>query len=406
MTSSTGEADDAGMAAQESKTVGLGEYELGESLGRGGMGEVFAATHPRLGSVVVKLMHAHLAAPYRARLKREGQVLAKIDSLHVVKVHELGYSDGGKSHPFLVMERLVGRTLDDELRERGFLPVDRALQITVDILSGLSAVHAAKVVHRDIKPSNIFLCEPAGAAKLLDFGVVGLVEAVSGVSALAHPTRAGAAVGTPRFMAPEQVTAGQIDQRADLYGVGAVLYQMLTGEHVFRAASSSDVMLAHALHTPAPPSSRAKQPIHPALDGIVERALAKSPDERFADAGAFIHAILALPAEARGAAAPATPPPVLAEERSSANEPRPPETPLPPTQLLPDASAASGSAAVTARPSFGPWGSAVRTAGVAPAGPPPRRPRGPHPSRWRVLLLLIALSFLATVALLEGWVMR
>jgi serine/threonine-protein kinase len=409
------------MVADESIPETLGECRLGASLGAGGMGEVFAATHPRYGDVVVKVMHAHLAAEHRARLKREGQVLAKIDSPYVVKVHELGFSDGARSHPFLVMERLYGHTLDDELRERHHLPVERALGIAIDLLRGLAVVHASKLVHRDIKPSNVFLCHPDGRAKLLDFGVVGLLAAVTGVSALPQPTRAGSAVGTPRFMAPEQATAGQIDSRADIYGVGTLLYVMLSGQHVFQQTNPSDVMMAHVVQAPVAPSLRSRQSIAPAIDTIVLKALAKNPADRFQDATRFIEQLTALlppgaaPADVTAHPGSIEPPTQRLEHGARATElldpAAPPAgiTPLPATQALPEggplpAAARSGSGARALPPTV------LEMAddnGRAPTGPPAvtsRRPAGLARS-WP-LWILVALSFVATLALLEGWLLR
>ncbi|HZO12834.1 MAG TPA: serine/threonine-protein kinase, partial [Polyangiaceae bacterium] len=264
--------------------IGQG-YVVQEMLGEGGMGAVYAANHARFGRVVVKVMHAALGEAQKDRMRLEGEAVARVSSPHVVKVLDWGVTTDRR--PFLAMERLDGQTLDEELIDRRVLPVAEAVRITIDILRGLQAVHERKLVHRDVKPSNVFLSGSEKTAKLLDFGIVKLVEAVTGVAPLAVPTKHGAAIGTPRFMAPEQIYAQGVDGRADLYAAGVMLYLMLTGEHMFAYKDVSQLMIAHATEPAKPPSHRAPQPIAPELDAIVLRALEKDPDARFGDAESF-----------------------------------------------------------------------------------------------------------------------
>ena len=276
---------------------------LGERVGKGGMGEVFAAQHPVHGAVVVKLLHAHLDPRQRDRMRLEGEALARIRSPHVVTIHDWGLAAG---RPFLVMERLEGQELEELIEERGALPVGRALRIARDVALGLSVVHQHKLVHRDIKPSNIFVADD-GRAVLLDFGVVKLLEQLTGVSPLANPTQAGAAVGTPRYMSPEQATSRSIDGRADLYALGAVLFRMLTGEHLFDRSSLVEMLRAHLREPPRRPSELARQPLPAGLDELVLFALAKRPSQRPASAMAMVEALEALDPDLRASRPEASP---------------------------------------------------------------------------------------------------
>lgn len=258
---------------------------LGASIGSGGMGEVFAAEHDEHGSVVVKVMHDHLDKNQGERLRLEGEALARVRSPHVVRILDWGVASG---RPFLVMERLEGSGLDTVLEDRGALPVPEAAKIAGDVLRGLAVVHDNKLVHRDVKPANVFACPDR--AVLLDFGVVKLLERVTGVQQLMNPTRAGSTVGTPRFMSPEQAQAKPIDGRADLYSVGVLLFRMLTGQHLFSYDTLSRQLIAHVKEPPRAPS-QLEPKVSAALDEVVLRALAKRPEDRFATADAFREAL-------------------------------------------------------------------------------------------------------------------
>ncbi len=204
---------------------------------------------------------------------------------------DFGITKGGAT--FIVMERLYGRTLGDELDERGALPVAEALAWGRQVLDALDAAHRAGIVHRDVKPDNVFLCDATETtprhAKLLDFGVAHMANAGVSVNQL---TLEGQMVGTPRTAAPEQITGKKADARSDIYGVGVLLYTMLAGRGPFAEAKTSlDVLRAHLYVTPAPPSSHESQAIPPELDEAILMALAKSPDARFQTPGAFRNAL-------------------------------------------------------------------------------------------------------------------
>jgi serine/threonine protein kinase len=259
------------------------------------MGQVFAAQHTRIGRpVVVKLLHGHLQERVADRLRLEAQALAKLSHDNVVQVLDCAATAGGR--PYLVMERLEGEELGKMLRTRpgGHLPIEQALDITRQTLAGLGHVHATGIVHRDVKPANIFVCR-SGRVKLLDFGVVKLLERLTDVAPLAVATQQGATVGTPKYMAPEQVSGDAVDARTDLYAMGIVLYRMLTGVTPFEHCREITAMLmAHLAEPPAPPSTLASQPIPPRLDAIVLRAIAKSPAARFDDATQFAAELITL----------------------------------------------------------------------------------------------------------------
>lgn len=263
-------------------------YRARRRLGRGGAGEVFEAEHIGLAKpVVVKLLHADLSDVPRLveRMRVEAQVLARLSHPNLVVVTDFGQTAEGRS--FLVMERLEGRTLAEELAVRGALPTPEAVALVRQALSGLAAAHGAGVVHRDVKPENLFVCAPDAEGrrrlKVLDFGVAKLLE-----EGARFPTEQGVLVGSPRCAAPEQVLGGAVDGRTDVYAAGVVLYTLLSGRGPFdHATRVEEVLRAHVAEVPAPPSRVAPQEIPAALDRAVLRALEKDPARRFPGAAAF-----------------------------------------------------------------------------------------------------------------------
>lgn len=298
-------------------------------IGQGGMATVYEAVHSALGTpVVVKVLSAeHAAAPALVeRMRLEAQVLARLCHPNLVEVRDLGLTPDGR--PFIVLERLLGCTLHDLLRNEAPLPPARAAAILRSVLAGLEAAHRAGVVHRDVKPSNLFLTRD-GTVKVLDFGVAKLVtDASVGVAPLAHPTELGSVVGTPRYLAPEQALGGPVDHRTDIYGAAGVLYALLVGHDPFaHRRTAYEVLRAHLGEAPRPPSVALGRPLPPGLDAVVLRGLEKRADARFPSAAAFAEALLpfvaATPpppaATARAAPAPTpAPPPARSEEASDA----------------------------------------------------------------------------------------
>lgn len=214
---------------------------------------------------------------WRDSIMKEVELSKRISQLNMVKVHQGGISEGG--YVFLVMELLEGETLAERLSVRGRLAMEEACQVAIGAARALSGVHAAGHVHGDVKPENIFLCGPvslrglnAESVRLMDLGVARPINA--------EPL--GTTVdGTPAYMSPEQVSGKTMDQRSDLYSLGVVLYEMLTGRPCFDAAGSSEVMLAHILE-PAPllPESILAAPAGRIAAELLASLLAKSPESR------------------------------------------------------------------------------------------------------------------------------
>jgi len=251
----------------------VSHYRLLELLGRGAMGEVWLAEDLQLPRrVAVKLLPRHLSDDAEAveRLLREARAAATVDHPNVVTVHEAGLVDG---QPYLVMQRVEGETLEHRLA-RGPLPVDQAIGLVAAVADALAEVHALGIVHRDLKPSNIMVT-PRGP-KILDFGLA----AVRGHAGM---TEAGYAVGTPLFMSPEQIQGLPPDNRSDLWALGVILYQALTGARAFEGKNVAAMSRALLNEQPIPPSRR--NPAIPAqLDFVVGKLLRKDPALRYARA--------------------------------------------------------------------------------------------------------------------------
>jgi serine/threonine protein kinase len=268
-------------------------------LGRGSMGEVVEAEHRALGKiVVVKLLQRDLARrpDLVDRMRLEGQTLARITHENLVAVLDFQVTLEGR--PYLVMERLRGRTLREELAARGALPPAEAVAVARQALAGLGAVHDAGIVHRDVTLANLFLCDaPPGAArvvKLLDFGLAKVVSSAGGRAPrpLQASTEEGVSLGTPRFFSPEQAAGQRVDARADLYAMGVVLYTLVAGRGPFaELVAVEDLVAAHLTRSPASPSLHAPWPLPPGLDEAIARAMAKRPEDRFISALAFASAL-------------------------------------------------------------------------------------------------------------------
>ncbi|MFF4043932.1 protein kinase [Streptomyces sp. NPDC001816] len=258
-----------------------GRYELVEKLGQGGMGTVHRGVDRQLRrTVAVKLLSSELAhdPQSRARFRREAHAAAALNHPAVATIHDVGeepHPDGPR--PYLVMEYVQGATLAEVL-DGGPLPVAEAINTACAILDALRHSHERGIVHRDIKPSNIMLTG-ADTVKVLDFGI-----AKAFTEAATRITGSGAAIGTPAYLSPEQIGGAEIDHRADLYAMGCLLHELLTGQTPFRGESPFAVMHQH-LYAEPEPVSRFRPQIPPAVEAVILRALRKDPAERFADAG-------------------------------------------------------------------------------------------------------------------------
>ena len=248
----------------------VSHYRLLELLGRGAMGEVWLAEDLQLPRrVAIKLLPRHLAEDPEAveRLLREARTAASVDHPHVVTVHEAGLHDG---QPYLVMQRVEGETLERRLA-RGPLTVPEAVALAAAIADALAEVHALGIVHRDLKPANIVIT--SRGPKVLDFGLA----AVRGAARL---TAQGVAVGTPLFMSPEQIRAQPPDNRSDLWALGAILYQALTGVRPFEGANW-EAVVERILHEKPPAPSQHNPAVGPKLDALVEKLLRKEAGLRY-----------------------------------------------------------------------------------------------------------------------------
>ncbi|MFO1218817.1 MAG: serine/threonine-protein kinase [Burkholderiaceae bacterium] len=261
----------------------IGPYRLLERLGEGGMGEVFRAVDTMLErEVALKTLRPEMSARDELveRFRVEAIALAKLHHRHIAAVYAF-FRDGEQHH--IAMQYVRGRTLEARLRERGRLPWREAAALAADVLLALEHAHALGVVHRDLKPANLMV-DDDGRAVVMDFGI-------ARVLAKGRQTRAGKLVGTLEYIAPEIVRGEAADARSDLYALGCVLYEMVTGELPFQAESDYALMRAHAEQAPPRPGARAAE-LPPALEAIILRALAKQPAERFADAQSFRAALL------------------------------------------------------------------------------------------------------------------
>jgi eukaryotic-like serine/threonine-protein kinase len=254
-----------------------GSYRISSLLGRGGMGDVYLAEHVRLGSpVAVKFMRDSGEARSVERFRREARRIAALRSDHIVKVFDYGELSAGT--PYLVMERLVGEDLRRLLERDGPLPVRRAVKLMMDACRGLTVVHRAALVHRDLKPANLFVeATDVGpeVCKILDFGVVKAQASES--------TQQGALLGTVRYMAPEQLEdASAATPRADVYALGAILYECLCGVPANPGATIQDTMFSILQRDPRPPSELRAIPSE--LESVILRALSRDPGARYATA--------------------------------------------------------------------------------------------------------------------------
>jgi serine/threonine protein kinase len=262
-----------------------GKYKVGRVIGTGGMGVILAATHVDLEQrVAIKLLTAAAAHdPDRVRrFSREAKAAARIKSEHVVRILDCGTDDSGA--PFIVMEHLEGSDLAFVLKSRGGLPVEDALDYILQACDGVAEAHLMGIIHRDLKPANLFLThkqDGVESVKVLDFGASKLTAECSLASRDGLNTEESSLMGSPRYMAPEQLKATtEVDHRVDVYALGATLYELLAGEPAFHAKSLTRTFTK--ILTEPPPSLRAVRPDVPvALEGAVFRALAKDPAERF-----------------------------------------------------------------------------------------------------------------------------
>lgn len=257
------------------------KYRIERKLGEGGIGLVYQATHLILDQPVavkvLRLDQGHTGESAE-RLAREARTMARLDSPHIVDVVDFGYLPSG--HPFLVLEYLRGETLAARLDRKGPLSLEHTCRYMLQAISGLAEAHQKGVVHRDLKPDNLYLATAPGGdqqLKLLDFGISKQERA--GLSKLTQPH---VSLGSPQYMAPEQVLAGEVDARADIWALGVVLYELTTGVLPFDGVSLAEVC-GRVVHTSPVPPSRHNSMLPKAFDELVLKCLEKSPSARPSD---------------------------------------------------------------------------------------------------------------------------
>jgi serine/threonine-protein kinase len=299
----------AGQIASSPEGVILeGKYEVGAMIGRGGCGAVHEGRHVELGRVVaIKLIDPELLENEEVveRFRREARATSAVQSDHIVQVFDVGKDP--LLGLFMVMEQLVGEDLEATLAKRGALPVKLAVDIACQVARGLARAHAAGIVHRDLKPGNVFLTsrdDGTTLAKILDFGISKLLRPnaqrtaflateqsiaidVTQAPALPGLTRVGTALGTPQYMSPEQAKGKAVDRRTDVWSLGAVLFEMLSGKPAYEEKARFEDTLRAIVDTPAPRLADVAPEVPRAIADVVAKALERNVDARISDCELF-----------------------------------------------------------------------------------------------------------------------
>jgi serine/threonine protein kinase len=273
------------MSLQPGDTI-EGKYRIVRLLGEGGMGAVYEGENVRIHrKVAIKVLHAAVAAKADVvqRFEREAQAAGRIGSEHIVEVLDLGNLPEGDR--FMVMEYLEGESLGDRIKRKKRLSPYEVGHILHQLLEGLGAAHAVEIIHRDLKPDNVFLMSSKGGrkdfVKVLDFGV----SKFNALDSEMSMTRTGAVMGTPFYMSPEQARGAKIDTRSDLYSVGVVIYQAVTGRVPFHAETFNELVFKIALESPEPAELVAPG-LDPGFAALIVRAMVRDPAGRFQTAQA------------------------------------------------------------------------------------------------------------------------
>ena len=282
----------------------VSHYRILEKLGEGGMGVVYAAEDTHLGrQVAIKFLLASTSDThhFKARFLREARAISQLSHPHIAMLYDYGETEEG--FPFIVMERVKGRSLSDLLYE-GELTLARAVEIIEDVADALGQAHEQGIVHRDIKPSNVFINE-RGQVKVLDFGLAKQLNEEQGKAdpdartLLATHTRSDIVVGTPLYLSPEQARGTPVDGRSDLFALGALLYECISGQPAFSGASVIEIG-AQILHVDPQPPSTLNPRVPRELDRITLKALAKRPEARYQSAAEMIDDLRAVRARVAG----------------------------------------------------------------------------------------------------------
>lgn len=265
----------------------LGPYQILGELGRGGMAIVYRAYQPALNrTVAIKVLPPHLAmdASFVQRFMQEARNAARLDHPNIVTIHDIGQANGAY---YIVMQEAPGESLTSLIQREGRLPLDRTISILAQVASALDYAHAQGLIHRDIKPGNVIV-SPDDKAMLTDFGIAKAVEGT-------RLTQTGAVIGTPEYMSPEQAKGEPVGATTDIYSLGIMLYEMLTGRAPFKADSTPAVLYKQVHEQPAPVRNAVRD-LPAGVDGVLARALAKSPSQRFRTAGELVQTLRAVAA--------------------------------------------------------------------------------------------------------------
>ena len=351
----------------------IGRYELLGELGKGAMGLVYKARDPNIGRLVaLKTMrfdvHGMEAGEMLLRFQNEARAAGVLNHSNIVTIYDAGEHEGLF---YIAMEFIEGVTLQKRLNDESVLPVEQVLDLSRQICSGLDYAHSHKIIHRDVKPANIMI-EPDGRVKIMDFGIA--------KSEGAQLTTAGQVVGTPNYMSPEQVKGRPLDGRSDLWSFGVILYEMVTGEKPFTGQNVTTIIYKIVNENPIPPKDLDPS-IHAGLSSVIQRALAKHPDQRYQKGADLVHHLInyksigmetaSLPEDAGAAHVPKA---AAAQATQAMAAPAAaPKAPAPPPSARPAGSAAAPAAA--ARPAAAKPIPAAATPPAPRAATPPPMPR-------------------------------
>jgi eukaryotic-like serine/threonine-protein kinase len=297
-----------------------GQFRVLEKVGTGGMGSVYKAEQPAMNRMVaIKILHPKLAGrkDLTSRFRREARAMSQLTHPNTVKVFMYGELEDDGSL-YIVMEMLEGKNLNQTVRKEGPLPAERAIPVLIQCCGALQEAHDLGIVHRDLKPENIFLCKQGGLTdfpKVLDFGLAKVTERQMQPGSVIL-TQEGMVFGTPEFMSPEQAQGKTLDARSDIYSLAAILYEVLTGKLPFQARTPMEYIQKHVTEPIIALNDRVpERKFHKGLGEVLEKALAKKPEQRYQSAAEFADAL-----RPYGGAAAASLPPVRASSGSRSSD--------------------------------------------------------------------------------------
>jgi len=362
-----------------------GQFRIVERIGSGGMGAVYKADQPQMNRhVAIKILHSRYLSrkDLVSRFRREARAMSHLSHPNTARVFMYGQLEDGAC--YFVMEYLEGRNLAQLVRREGPMDQKRALHVMSQVCGALDEAHRAGIIHRDLKPENVFLTSQGGIEdypKVLDFGLAKVTEKQMRPGSMIL-TREGMVFGTPEFMSPEQARGKTLDPRSDIYSLGVILYELLTGKLPFDAKQPIEFIQLHVNEAPIPLSERAKEvDLLPGLEAAVMKALEKNPDDRYATAAEFAEALEA-----------------VAAGRPSFGASKPIFAPSSDPAPAPAAKPASEPAAAQPQPAIEP---ASQQPSAHPGHPPPTAPMGPQsPLPWLVLGAGVVLALGGAAALI------